>query len=210
MNTNVSTRHQPGAPATGSAIRTLTAGELHLSPQQAGMIAFLCSEVAFFGTLIMAYVYFLRQTMASTPSPREVFDLRLVLLSTACLLSSSVTIHFAEKALHHKNKGRFFALWAATIVLGVLFLAGTAFEWVTLINDKGLTIQTNMFGTTYFTLVGFHAFHVTMGVVVLSLVLAIGEEGVINPASVQLVSWYWHFVDAVWIVVFLLVYVIGR
>src|SRR5262249_37530297 len=143
-------------------------------------------------------------------SPREVFSLPLVLCSTLCLLSSSVTIHFAEKALHGGNGRRFRGLWAATILLGALFLTGTAYEWTDLIGRHGLTIARNMFGTTYFTLVGFHAAHVTIGLVVLSIVLALSLRGVASAASVQLVSWYWHFVDAVWVVVFTLVYVVGR
>lgn len=174
------------------------------------MLAFLLSEVAFFGTLIMAYVYFLRQTRTGSPSPAEVFSLPLVLAGTACLLTSSVTIHLAEKALHAGARGRFLLLWGLTIVLGGLFLLGTAIEWRELIYTHGLTISRNMFGSTYFTLVGFHAAHVTMGLVVLGILLGLGLRQVASPEAVQLVSWYWHFVDAVWIVVFLLVYVVGR
>jgi cytochrome c oxidase subunit 3/cytochrome o ubiquinol oxidase subunit 3 len=121
-----------------------------------------------------------------------------------------VTIHFAERFLHAGRRGMFFLLWGATILLGILFLAGTAFEWTMLIFNYGLTINLNLFGTTYFTLVGFHAAHVTMGVIVMIIILTLGERGVVNPESVKLVSWYWHFVDAVWIVVFTLVYLIGR
>lgn len=192
------------------------------------MLTFLASEVAFFGTLIMAYVFYLRQTVASSPSPREVFSLPLVLAGTACLLSSSVTIHFAEKRLHKGDLNGFLALLGATILLGGLFLGGTAYEWHELIFTHGLTIRRNMFGTTYFTLVGFHAAHVTIGLLVLSSLWGLGmqldpetssghgatapktaSEHPLTPA-VQLVSWYWHFVDAVWVVVFSLVYLIGR
>jgi cytochrome c oxidase subunit I len=199
----------PEGQAARAAEETVAPGP-RPTPLQSGIAAFLASEVAFFGTLLMAYVYFLRQTTHGSPSPREVFWLPQVLFSTLCLVSSSVTIHFAEKALHAGARTRFFALWTATIVLGALFLAGTALEWADLIGSQGLTIATNMFGTTYFTLVGFHALHVTMGLVALSVVLALGERGVVNPASVQVVSWYWHFVDAVWVVVFTLVYIVGR
>jgi cytochrome c oxidase subunit III len=182
----------------------------NLSPGQAGMLSFLASEVAFFGTLIMAYVFFLRQTVASTPSPKEVFYLPLVLAATACLLSSSVTVHFAEKALHAGNRSLFVTLWGLTIALGACFLAGTAIEWHDLIFTHRLTINRNMFGTTYFTLVGFHAFHVTVGLVALTTILGLALRGVLHPQPVQLMSWYWHFVDAVWVVVFTLVYVVGR
>src|SRR5687768_14421849 len=97
----------------------------NLTPGQAGMLSFLLSEVAFFGTLIMAYVYFLRQTIESTPSPAEVFYLPMVIAASVCLLSSSVTVHFAEHALHAGNRSLFLLLLGLTIVLGALFLAGT-------------------------------------------------------------------------------------
>ena len=177
-----------------------------------GMACFLVSEVAFFSTLIMAYVIFLRSDEGG-PTPREVLSLPLVILNTLFLLSSSVTIHLAEKALHAGRKGAFHMLWGATITLGVLFLVGTAIEWRELILDHGLTISRNMFGTTYYTLVGFHAFHVSMGVVALMSVLGVSLAGKFvsnSPTPVTLVGWYWHFVDVVWIVVFLVVYVVGR
>ena len=100
-----------------------------------------------------------------------------------------------------------------TAVLGGIFLAGTAREWYRLIVDQGLTIGTNLFGTTFYSLVGFHAFHVTVGVMMLALLSACLWSGTLRPVHVEhveLVSWYWHFVDAVWIVVFTVVYLLGR
>jgi hypothetical protein len=91
------------------------------------------------------------------PTPVEALRLPLVLGMTACLLASSVTIHLAERTLGQGNQGGFLLFWAATIVLGVLFLLSTAYEWHGLINDHGLTIGRNLFGTTYYTLVGLHA-----------------------------------------------------
>ena len=103
--------------------------------------------------------------------------------------------------------------WAATIVLGVVFLLGTAYEWRELIVRHHLTISRNLFGTTYYTLVGFHGLHVTgravMMLIVLGLALAAGDPAS-NRLGVELVSWYWHFVDGVWVVVFTVVYVFGR
>jgi cytochrome c oxidase subunit 3/cytochrome o ubiquinol oxidase subunit 3 len=95
----------------------------------------------------------------------------------------------------------------------VAFLLGTAYEWNGLIRDHGLTISRNLFGTTYYTLVGFHALHVTIGVLVMLTVLGLAlrrQVTVQNASGVQLVSWYWHFVDVVWIVVFTVVYLVGR
>src|SRR5262249_40189845 len=132
---------------------------------------------------------------------------------TICLLSSSVTIHLASKALERGARGRFVALWLLTFLLGGLFLYGTAREWHRLIYDHGLTISTNLFGTTYYSLVGLHAFHVTAGVVMLSLVLLFTLAHRVtaeHSRRVDTLALYWHFVDAVWVVVFTVVYVIGR
>jgi cytochrome c oxidase subunit III len=180
-----------------------------------GMIAFLLSEVAFFSTLIVTYLVFLgadaRPGGMGGPTP-SVLSLGLVLVTTACLLSSSVTIHLAEKALHQGGEAGFRLWWTATILLGVVFLLGTAHEWGDLIH-QGLTIRRNLFGTTYYTLVGFHGVHVTVGVIVLLIVLGLSlrrAETAWNIRGVELVSWYWHFVDAVWVVVFTVVYLVGR
>ena len=184
-----------------------------LLPAEAGMLAFLLSEVAFFSTLITTYIVFLQTTKTSDPSPAQVFHLPMVLAATACLLSSSVTIHFAEQGLRRGHRGQFLGLWGLTILLGALFLIGTAIEWADLIGHWGLTISRNLFGSTYFTLVGFHAAHVTVGLIILSSVFFLGWRRQIteqNPTGAEVVSWYWHFVDGVWIIVFSLVYLIGR
>lgn len=182
-----------------------------LGPQQWGMLAFLFSEVAFFSTLIVAYVAFMG-AQQSGPTP-AVLSLSLVTVTTICLLSSSGTIHLAEKQLR-SGAQRAFVLWlTATIALGVIFLLGTAYEWHELITRHGLTISRNLFGTTYYTLVGFHALHVTGGVIAMLIVLSLGLRGAItqrNRLGVELVSWYWHFVDGVWIVVFTVVYLFSR
>jgi cytochrome c oxidase subunit 3/cytochrome o ubiquinol oxidase subunit 3 len=104
-------------------------------------------------------------------------------------------------------------LWSLTIFLGGLFMFGTGREWHRLIYEHGLTISTNLFGTTYYSLVGLHAFHVTAGLVMLSIVLLFGLAGRVGQdqiARVGVLSMYWHFVDAVWVVVFTVVYVLGR
>jgi cytochrome c oxidase subunit 3/cytochrome o ubiquinol oxidase subunit 3 len=182
------------------------------SPAKVGMLTFLLTEAAFFSTLLVAYVVFLGQSVRSDPSPAEVFHWPLVLVSTACLLSSSVTVHFAARAWHLGRRTKFVLLWSITILLGVAFLFGTAREWAELIGTYGLTISRNMFGTTYFTLVGFHAAHVTAGLIIMAILLFMVFRGQLEQgsAAVEIVSWYWHFVDAVWLAVFTLVYVIGR
>jgi cytochrome c oxidase subunit 3 len=191
----------------------LVVPEKQLSAGQWGMIAFLCSEVAFFSTLIVAYVIFFGRDGQpgglGGPTPIDVLSLTLALGTTACLLGSSVTVHLADRALRTGRRFQFVPWWGATIALGVVFLLGTAHEWRELIYGHRLTISRNLFGTTFYTLVGFHALHVTVGVVVMLIVLVLSLRGHLEEkshASVELVSWYWHFVDGVWIVVFAVVY----
>src|SRR5262245_9665347 len=186
--------------------------ERTLSPGQWGLVSFLVSEVALFGTLIVVYVFYLGKDQIG-PTPAVALSLSLVLVTTACLLASSGTVHVAERALHRGNQGGFVLWWVATIILGVLFLSGTVYEWYGLIVHHGLTISRNLFGTTYYTLVGLHALHVTGGVTIMLIVLGLALRRHVttaNRASVGLVSWYWHFVDGVWVVVFTVVYLVGR
>ncbi|MFN4261359.1 MAG: heme-copper oxidase subunit III [Gemmataceae bacterium] len=178
-----------------------------------GMASFLISEVAFFSTLVVAYVFYLDQIRKSDPSPADVFYMPLVILSSICLFSSSATIHLAGGALHRGDRHKFLIWWGGTIILGALFLVGTALEWRDLLGTYDLTISRNMFGTCYFTLVGFHAAHVTMGVMMLSAIFGIawsGRAGDKFPRGAELITWYWHFVDGVWVVVFTVVYLVGR
>jgi cytochrome c oxidase subunit 3 len=207
MNQAVERSMSPGYPNSASV------GLAALSPAKVGMLTFLVTEAALFGTLIMAYVYFLGQTTSGEPNPRQVFRFPIVLAASACLLLSSATVHMAEKALRRDSRQAFLGWWGLTIVLGVLFLLGTAKEWSDLIGTWGLTISRNLFGTTYFTLVGFHALHVSIGVMVMSIFFGVVLWHPIderNKIGVEVVSWYWHFVDGVWVVVFTLVYLVGR
>lgn len=182
--------------------------EKTLSPGQWGMLSFLLSEVAFFSTLIVAYITFEGESTVG-PTPGEVLSLPLVFGTTACLLSSSLTVHLATRSLDRGNRPLFCLFWAATIALGIAFLTGTGYEWYGLIEDHRLTINRNLFGTTFYTLVGFHALHVTVGVITMLVVLSLALARQIDKAHAEaahLVSWYWHFVDGVWIVVFSVVY----
>jgi len=176
------------------------------------MISFLVSEVALFGTLIVTYVFYLGKDVVG-PTPAEALSLSLVVCTTACLLASSATVHVAERTLERGNQGGFILWWLATILLGTVFLGGTAFEWRDLIDRHHLTVSRNLFGTTYYTLVGLHALHVTGGVTIMLIVLGLAwgrQVTSANRAGVGLVSWYWHFVDGVWVVVFTVVYLVGR
>ena len=177
-----------------------------------GMASFLCSEAAFFGTLIVAYVFY-RDQHSTDSNPATLLSLEIPLLGTAFLLSSSGTIALAAQALEADRLAPFRRWLAATILLACGFLIGTAVEWHGLIFDHGITIDRNLFGTTYFTLIGFHAFHVTLGALVMLAVLGISLRGALtsrNAPAVELISWYWHFVDTVWIVILGIVYLAPR
>jgi cytochrome c oxidase subunit 3 len=198
---------EPSVPVPPAVVAERT-----LSPGQWGLLSFLLSEVALFSTLIVVYLYYTGKDVVG-PTPRQALSLGLAVVGTLCLLSSSVTVHLAEATLGRGNRGRFLLLWAATIGLGVAFLLCTAYEWHGLIYHHGLTMSRNLFGTTYYTLVGLHALHVTGGVTVMLIVLGLAlarQVTAANRTAVGMVSWYWHFVDGVWVVVFTVVYLVGR
>jgi cytochrome c oxidase subunit 3/cytochrome o ubiquinol oxidase subunit 3 len=173
------------------------------------MCCVIGAEAAIFTIFVVAYVFYVGKSVAG-PKPGDVLHAPIFL--TVCLLSSSVTIHAGVKALTKGNVAGFARWWLLTFALGAVFLVGTALEWRRLIDVDGLTISTNLFGTTYFSLVGLHAFHVTAGLAALALGSILALLGYITPRHASrsdVFSLYWHFVDAVWIVVFLVVYV-GR
>src|ERR1700739_1111242 len=138
------------------------------------MAGLIIAESAIFTIFVVAYLFYLGKSLTG-PTPREVLETPI--FYTICLLSSSLTIHLAAKSLARGIGFAFLGLWLLTIVLGGLFLYGTAQEWHRLIYEHGLTISTNLFGTTYYSLVGLHAFHVTAGLVMLSTVLVFGLVG---------------------------------
>jgi cytochrome c oxidase subunit III len=178
-----------------------------------GKVAMAClivAESAIFSIFVVAYLFYLGKSLTG-PTPGEVLETPIFF--TICLLSSSLTVHFAGKSLERNNRPTFLALWLLTIILGGLFLFGTGQEWHRLIYQRGLTISTNLFGTTYYSLVGLHAFHVSAGLIMLTVVLVFGLAGRVDKDQfrrVAVLALYWHFVDAVWVVVFTVVYIVGR
>jgi len=174
------------------------------------MFVLIAAEAAIFTIFVVAYIFYIGKSLTG-PAPQDV--LAAPIFYGICLLSSSVTIHLAVNALRLGNVNIFSTWWFATIALGVIFLYGTATEWHRLIYREGLTISTNLFGTTYFSLVGLHGFHVVVGILCLTLVLALALTGRVKQEHayrVDVLSLYWHFVDAVWVVVFTVVYILGR
>ena len=174
------------------------------------MAGLIIAESAIFTIFVVAYLFYTGKSLTG-PTPREVLEPPI--FYSICLLSSSLTIHFATRLLQRERRGAFLGLLSLTILLGALFLYGTGREWYRLIYEHGLTISANLFGTTYYSLVGLHAFHVTAGLLMLSIVLLFGLAGRVggqHSARLDVLSLYWHFVDAVWIVVFTVVYVVAR
>jgi cytochrome c oxidase subunit 3/cytochrome o ubiquinol oxidase subunit 3 len=190
---------------------TLAASDWKLpSSRKVAIVCLILTETGLFSIFVAAYLFYLGKSLTG-PTPREVLDLPV--LSTICLLSSSVTIMVAERAFNHDRQKLFRLSWLATIALAAFFLASTALEWRRLIYEKGLTISTNLFGTTFYSLVGLHATHVIVGITLLAMVLIFSLRGSLTQmhrGRVEMISWYWHFVDAVWVIVFTVVYVIGR
>ena len=175
-----------------------------------GMISLIAAESAIFTIFVVAYIFYIGSSL-SGPMPKDVLEIPI--FNTVCLLLSSLTIHLAVRALRNAKVRAFGLWWFVTMALGAIFLVGTGREWHRFIFEDGLTISTNLFGTTYYSLVGLHAFHVTVGLIALLLGMIFTLQGKVkkeHSERVDVFSMYWHFVDVVWVVVFTVVYVIGR
>src|ERR1700739_3673238 len=185
--------------------------EWHLPDRgRVGMLSLITAEAAIFSIFVVAYLFYIGKSLTG-PMPKDV--LSAPVFYTICLLSSSLTTHLAASALRRGSVRNFGILWFVTIALGAAFLYGTATEWHRLIYQEGPTISTNLFGTTYYSLVGLHGFHVVVGLFALTTVMVFTIFGTVkqdHAERIEVLSLYWHFVDAVWIVVFTVVYVIGR
>src|SRR5246127_341043 len=182
----------------------------HPARGRVAMFGLIAAEAAIFTIFVVAYLFYIGKSLTG-PMPKDV--LSVPIFYTICLLSSSLTIHLAVSALRRKDVRGFAVWWFATIALGTAFIYGTATEWHRLIYHDGLTISTNLFGTTYYSLVGLHGFHVVVGLISLSIVMALtllGSDQQRDAYRVDVLSLYWHFVDTVWVVVFTVVYIVGR
>jgi cytochrome c oxidase subunit III len=175
-----------------------------------GMISMIIAESAIFIIFVVAYIYYIGKSI-SGPTPKQVLEIPY--LATIALLSSSFTAHAAVSALRKSRVGACAGWLAGTVVLALIFLVYTAIEWHELIFHYGLTIRTNLFGTTFYSLVGLHATHVVVGLIMLTIALIAALRKAINEhhaERLEILSLYWHFVDAVWVVVLLVVYILGR
>jgi cytochrome c oxidase subunit 3/cytochrome o ubiquinol oxidase subunit 3 len=174
-----------------------------------GMYCLIAAESAIFTIFVVAYLFYVGKSVGG-PLPKDV--LHAPIFYTICLLSSSLTVHLAIRQAKSGEMSAFVRWWLATVLLGGTFLFGTTREWAHLILDEGLTVSTNLFGTTYYSLVGLHAFHVTVGLLALLTVAIFYFAAELRPEHaerLEVLAMYWHFVDAVWVVVFTVVYVIG-
>jgi cytochrome c oxidase subunit 3/cytochrome o ubiquinol oxidase subunit 3 len=174
------------------------------------MLSLIVAESAIFTIFLAAYIFYIGKSLDG-PIPRQL--LTIPIFATVCLLSSSLTMHAAIAALRKGKSALFNLFWILTLVLGVIFIASTAREWHHLIHEQGFTIQTNLFGTTFYSLVGLHASHVIVGLTGLTIVAILGLAGKVRREyneRCEVIALYWHFVDAVWVVVFTVVYIVGR
>ena len=173
------------------------------------MWIFLASECLLFGALITTYLLY-RGKSAVGPYPGEIYDIPFTSVSSFVLLGSSLTMVLALSAIMRGDMGRFRAWTLTTVLLGSLFIGGQIYEFTTFVRE-GLTLSTNLFGSTFFVLTGFHGAHVTIGILMLLTLLGLSYTGRVRQEkslNVELVGLYWHFVDVVWIIIFTVVYLI--
>jgi len=172
---------------------------------------FIGSECLLFGTLIATYLVYEGRSVAG-PTTHEILNIPVTSVSTFDLLMSSLAMVLALAAVTRGDK-LWARVWLATTAgLGLVFLGFQAYEFTTFVRE-GLTLQVNLFGSTFFTLTGFHGGHVFVGVIWLVTLLARsfqGKLGVDKAMNVEIAGLYWHFVDVVWIVIFTVVYLIQR
>ena len=172
---------------------------------------FIGSECLLFGTLIATYLVYEGRSVVG-PTPQEILNIPITSVSTFDLLMSSLAMVMALAAVERGDKLWARAWLAATVMLGLIFLGFQAYEFTTFVHE-GLTLKTNLFGSTFFVLTGFHGGHVAIGVIWLSTLLVRSLQGKLGPekaVNVEIAGLYWHFVDVVWIVIFTVVYLLQR
>ncbi len=171
---------------------------------------FIGSECLFFASLISTYLVYKGKSLVG-PFPKDIFEIPLVTFGTALLLFSSLFVVLALNAAEQGNRKKSILWLALTITCGLFFIGMQVYEFSHFFH-KGLTMQGNLFGASFYTLTGFHGTHVTIGVVWLLTVFIELLRGKLPPAkalNLELAALYWHFVDVVWIVIFPVVYLMN-
>jgi len=191
-------------PTTGHETFSTSTG---LSNEKLGMWVFLSSECLLFGGLISTYLL-LQDRSVSGPTPEEVFDIPFTSVSSFVLLMSSLTMVLAVSAITRGDESRS-RLWLTTTgLLGAIFIGGQVYEFTSFYRE-GLGYTTNIFGSAFYTLTGFHGVHVTVGILMLLSLVGLslrGRLGQDRAETVEIIGLYWHFVDIVWIIIFTVVY----
>jgi cytochrome c oxidase subunit 3 len=181
-----------------------------ISSSLLGMVLFIASEVMFFGGLFGAY-FTIRSAAAEWPPPDTPhLSAPYAAVLTAILVSSSVTMQFGVWAIRRNNQRRLILWLAASLVLGAIFLTMQALEYANLI-EEGMTLSSGVFGSTFYTLTGFHGAHVAGGAAFILIVLLRARSGQFTARyhdTVEMASYYWHFVDVVWIGLFSTIYLL--
>jgi cytochrome c oxidase subunit 3/cytochrome o ubiquinol oxidase subunit 3 len=180
-----------------------------LDSRKIGFWTFIGSECLFFASLISTYMVYKGKAVTG-PYPHEILDIPVTSVSTFVLLTSSLAMVLALAAVQRGQRAGTLLWIFATAFGGMIFLGFQAYEFTTFVHE-GLTIQANVFGSSFFVLTGFHGAHVTVGVIWLLTLWVLALRGKVGPAqalNVEIAGLYWHFVDVVWIVIFTLVYLI--
>ena len=180
-----------------------------ISNEKLAMWLFLGSDCLLFGALISTYLL-LRHRSVTGPGPEDVFDIPFTSVSSFVLLFSSLTMAMAVGAIHRGEERRCRTFLVTTAMLGALFIAGQVYEFTSFVKE-GLGYTTNIFGSAFYTLTGFHGVHVSVGIVFLLGLAIMSLRGNLGPEraeTVEIFGLYWHFVDIVWILIFTVVYLI--
>jgi len=193
-------------PHAGHEVHATSTG---LSNEKLGMWVFLSSECLLFGGLISTYLL-LHKRSVQGPEPKDVFDIPFTSVSSFVLLMSSLTMVLAVSSLTRGDVARNRLWLTTTALLGMVFIGGQVYEFTTFVKE-GLGFTTNIFGSAFFTLTGFHGVHVSVGILMLLSLVGLSLRGNLGPEraeTVEIVGLYWHFVDIVWIVIFTVVYLV--
>jgi cytochrome c oxidase subunit 3/cytochrome o ubiquinol oxidase subunit 3 len=184
-----------------------------IETRKLAMWIFLSSEFMFFGALITNYLLFKGRVGYPAPYPADIFDIPFTSVSSFVLLMSSLTMVLADHAIHRDDQRSTRTWLVATALLGMVFLAGQAFEFTEFVlHDPPMKLSTNPAASAFFTLTGFHGMHVLVGVIMLLTLVGVSfRKGKLSTATglnLESVALYWHFVDIIWIVIFTVVYLI--
>jgi len=174
------------------------------------MWAFLASDCMFFGTLISTHLIY-RKIYPTVVDPTDIFSIELTGFSSFILLMSSFLMALTVSAAHKKNMKSVRLFLAGTILFGLIFLSGQAYEFTHFVHEKHLTLSSSVFGSTFFVLTGTHGVHVALGVLWLASWLGVSftkKFNWVNSLDIETAGLYWHFVDIVWIVIFTAVYLV--